>query len=76
MHTVQQLQHELANVREAGGSKTNSSGASQTIQNSGNQFDAHGNSAESANISADNISSFTSTDDKATQVHVCFCGFS
>ncbi|KAG7537801.1 hypothetical protein ISN44_As13g016480 [Arabidopsis suecica] len=67
VHTVQQLQHELANVREAGGSKTNSSGASQTIQNSGNQFDAHGNSEESANISADNISSFTSTDDKATQ---------
>ncbi|CAA0409582.1 unnamed protein product [Arabidopsis thaliana] len=74
VHTVQQLQQELANVREAGGSKTNSGGASQTIQNSGNQFDAHGNSAESANISvhsngksADNISSFTSTDDKATQ---------
>ncbi|XP_010482761.1 PREDICTED: uncharacterized protein LOC104761381 [Camelina sativa] len=74
VHTVKQLQLELANVKEAGGSKTNSSGASQTIQNSGNQFDAHGNSAESANIgvrsngkSSDNISSFTSADDKATQ---------
>ncbi|EOA13163.1 hypothetical protein CARUB_v10026186mg [Capsella rubella] len=74
VHTVKQLQLELANVREAGGSLTNSSGASQTIQNSGNQFDAHGNSAESANTSvhsngksSDNISSFTSPDDKATQ---------
>ncbi|KAJ4907579.1 Uncharacterized protein Rs2_11237 [Raphanus sativus] len=38
LHTVQQLQHELANVKEGGGSKTNPNGASQIIQNSGNQI--------------------------------------
>lgn len=37
LHTVQQLQHELANVK-GGGSKTNPNGASQIIQNSGNQI--------------------------------------
>ncbi|XP_023642122.1 uncharacterized protein LOC17875623 isoform X2 [Capsella rubella] len=75
-HTVQQLQLELANVREGGVSKTNSNGSSQVIQNSGNQFEAHGNNSENANViahsngkSADKISSFTSSDDRATQVH-------
>ncbi|KAF8056716.1 hypothetical protein N665_1269s0003 [Sinapis alba] len=40
VHTVQQLEVELANVKEGGGLKTNSNGAShsQTIQNSGNQI--------------------------------------
>ncbi|CAH8389395.1 unnamed protein product [Eruca vesicaria subsp. sativa] len=38
LHTVQQLQHELANVKEGGVSKTNLNGASQIIQNSGNQI--------------------------------------
>ncbi|KAJ0261693.1 hypothetical protein HA466_0047640 [Hirschfeldia incana] len=38
LHTVQQLQHELANVKEGGVSKTNPNGASQIIQNSGNQI--------------------------------------
>ncbi|XP_010482771.1 PREDICTED: ninein isoform X3 [Camelina sativa] len=75
-HTVQQLQLELANVREGGLSKTSSNGASQIIQNSGNQFEAHGNNSDSANVNAhsngkntDNISSFTSSDDRPTQVH-------
>ncbi|KAL1206630.1 hypothetical protein V5N11_027194 [Cardamine amara subsp. amara] len=72
LHTMQQLQLELANVREGGASKTNLSGASQIIQNSGNH-ETHGSSAGSANVnvhsngkSSDNISSFTSSD-KATQ---------
>lgn len=80
LHTVHQLQLELANVREGGVSKTNSNGASQIIQNSGNQFEAHGNSSESANVNVhsngknvDNTSSITSSDDRGTQVHVCFC---
>lgn len=38
LHTVQQLQHGLANVKEGGGSKANPNGASQIIQNSGNQI--------------------------------------
>ncbi|KAL1206626.1 hypothetical protein V5N11_027190 [Cardamine amara subsp. amara] len=76
LHTVQQLQLEIANAREGAGSKANSNGASQIVQNSGNQFVAHGNSSESANINvhsngktADNISSFTSSDDRATQIN-------
>ncbi|CAH2070076.1 unnamed protein product [Thlaspi arvense] len=40
LHTVQQLQLQLANVTEGGGSITNSNGASQIIQNSGNQIEA------------------------------------
>ncbi|ESQ43133.1 hypothetical protein EUTSA_v10012857mg [Eutrema salsugineum] len=44
VHTVQQLQLQLANVKEGGGSKTNSNGVSQMIQNSGKQFEAHENS--------------------------------
>lgn len=41
LHTVQQLQLELANLKEGGGSKTNSNGASQIIQNSLNQIEVH-----------------------------------
>ncbi|KFK26988.1 hypothetical protein AALP_AA8G319700 [Arabis alpina] len=72
LHTVQQLQIELANAREGGGSKINPNSASQIIQNSGNQFEAHGRSANvnyghSNGKTSDNISSFTSSDDKATQ---------
>uniref|UniRef100_A0A1J3IC04 DUF7725 domain-containing protein n=1 Tax=Noccaea caerulescens TaxID=107243 RepID=A0A1J3IC04_NOCCA len=39
LHTVQQLQLELANVKEGGGSKTISNGTSQIIQNSLNQIE-------------------------------------
>ncbi|CAN8252778.1 unnamed protein product [Cochlearia groenlandica] len=82
LHTVQQLQLELANVREACGSnsgqahtsKVNSNGTSQIIQTSGNQFGAHGNITESTNVnvhltgkSSDNIASFTTTDEKSAQ---------
>ncbi|CAH2070068.1 unnamed protein product [Thlaspi arvense] len=39
LHTVQQLQLQLVNVKEGGGSKTNSNGASQINQSSGNQIE-------------------------------------
>ncbi|CAN8252780.1 unnamed protein product [Cochlearia groenlandica] len=40
LHTVQQLQLELANLR-GGGSKTNLNSTSQIIQNTENQFESH-----------------------------------
>ncbi|KAL0728923.1 hypothetical protein Bca4012_025016 [Brassica carinata] len=45
VHTVQQLELELANVKEGGGLKLNSNGDShsQTLQNSGNQIQSDGN---------------------------------
>ncbi|XP_010555751.1 PREDICTED: uncharacterized protein LOC104825162 isoform X2 [Tarenaya hassleriana] len=82
LHTVQQLQIELANVRERGGSftdeshisRTNSNSTSQIVQSNGNQLEANGSSPASSNNnihsrgkSSDNIQSFTSTDDTVAQ---------
>ncbi|KFK26984.1 hypothetical protein AALP_AA8G319300 [Arabis alpina] len=63
LHTVQQLQVELANVKEGGGSHSREVHTSQTNSNSSeNANNVHSNAKTS-----NNISSFTSSGDKATQ---------
>jgi hypothetical protein len=75
LHTVQQLQFELADARERSGSYADESHLSQSntkdesnfIQNNGNQLDVNGTAAsiasngELSNGNADNAQSFAST---------------
>ncbi|GMY07603.1 hypothetical protein FCV25MIE_02842 [Fagus crenata] len=82
MHTIQQLQLELADARERSGtysdesriSQTNSKDVSQFGQSNGNQLDANGgggtsggNSGVLPNGNSDNVSSFASTGNASTQ---------
>ncbi|PSS32963.1 Interaptin like [Actinidia chinensis var. chinensis] len=81
LHTVQQLQLELADAREKCGtypdeshvSQTISKGASQIGQNNGNQLDANGssipvaNSGSLPNESPENVSSFVSAGNGSAQ---------
>nr|POF03206.1 hypothetical protein CFP56_42501 [Quercus suber] len=83
MHTIQQLQLELADARERSGiysdesriSQTNSKDVSQFGQSNGNQLDANGgggtsggNSGVLPNGNSDNVSSFASTGNAPAQV--------
>ncbi|KAF3942652.1 hypothetical protein CMV_030715, partial [Castanea mollissima] len=82
MHTVQQLQLELADARERSGtysdesriSQTNSKDVSQFGQSNGNQLDANGGSGTSGgnsgvlpNGNSDNVSSFASSGNAPVQ---------
>nr|XP_023918146.1 uncharacterized protein LOC112029690 [Quercus suber] len=84
MHTIQQLQLELADARERSGiysdesriSQTNSKDVSQFGQSNGNQLDANGgggtsggNSGVLPNGNSDNVSSFASTGNAPAQVN-------
>ncbi|XP_052187220.1 uncharacterized protein LOC127797989 isoform X2 [Diospyros lotus] len=82
MHTIQQLQLELADARERSGtfsdeprmSHTNSKDASQFGQNNGNQLDVNGSVTQSVtsgvlpNGNAENVSSFASSGSASSQV--------
>ncbi|KAG6753595.1 hypothetical protein POTOM_041577 [Populus tomentosa] len=84
LHTVQQLQFELADARERSGSYADESHLSQSntkdesnfIQNSGNQLDVNGTAASIAsngalsNGNADNAQSFASTGNAHQTNHV------
>lgn len=78
LHTVQQLQLELAEARERSSSyadeshRTNSKDISQFGQNNGNHIDVNGSSTTSGNMSvlngnADNVQSFASSGNTSTQ---------
>ena len=84
MHTIQQLQLELADARERSGtysdesriSQTNSKDVSQFGQSNGNQLDSNGgggtsggNSGVLPNGNSDNVSSFASTGNAPAQVN-------
>ncbi|KAJ4835902.1 hypothetical protein Tsubulata_006162 [Turnera subulata] len=80
LHTVQQLQLELADARERSGSypdnlSQNSKDISKFVQNNGNQLDLTGNGASNANNgglpngNADNSSSFASTGNASNQTN-------
>lgn len=83
LHTVQQLQLELADARERSGaysdeshlSQTNSKDVSQFGQSNGNQLDATGGGTSGGNPgvlpngNADNVSSFASTGNPPAQVN-------
>ena len=84
MHTIQQLQLELADARERSGtysdesriSQTNSKDVSQFGQSNGNQLDANGgggtsggNSGVLPNGNSDKVSSFASTGNAPAQVN-------
>ncbi|XP_028055007.1 uncharacterized protein LOC114298138 [Camellia sinensis] len=82
LHTIQQLQLELADARERSGtyteesrvSQTNSNDALQYGQNNGNQLDVDGgvttnsNSGDLPNGNVENVTSFVSTGNASTQV--------
>ncbi|KAM1407572.1 hypothetical protein ACFX2F_002132 [Malus domestica] len=79
VHTVQQLQLELADARERSGAYTdesrmtqsNSKDASQFGQNNGNQLDmntSNGNTGPLQNGNSDDVSSFASTGNASTQI--------
>ncbi|KAI8007886.1 hypothetical protein LOK49_LG07G00114 [Camellia lanceoleosa] len=81
LHTIQQLQLELADARERSGtyteesrvSQTNSNDALQYGQNNGNQLDVDGgvttnsNSGDLPNGNVENVTSFVSTGNASTQ---------
>ncbi|CAK7324260.1 unnamed protein product [Dovyalis caffra] len=83
LHTIQQLQFELADARERSGSYTDESHLSQSnskdmsnfSQNNGNQVDVNGTAASNANNgalsngNADNASSFASTGNVPNQTN-------
>lgn len=86
LHTVQQLQLELAEARERSSSyadeshRTNSKDISQFGQNNGNHIDVNGSSTTSGNMSvlngnADNVQSFASSGNTSTQVRSALCFF-
>ena len=82
LHTIQQLQHELADARERNGtftdeshiSQKDSKDVSQFGQNNGNQLDVNGGGAMNTNSgvlpngNGDNAASFVSSDNASTQV--------
>lgn len=83
MHSIQQLQLELADARERSGTYTdesriaqsNSKEASQFGQNNGNQLDMNtssGNTGAIPNGNSDDVQSFPSTGNASTQVVASF----
>ncbi|TXG57460.1 hypothetical protein EZV62_015289 [Acer yangbiense] len=82
LHTIQQLQHELADARERNGtftdeshiSQKDSKDVSQFRQNNGNQLDVNGGGAMNTNSgvlpngNGDNAASFVSSGNGSTQV--------
>lgn len=85
MHSIQQLQLELADARERSGtytdesriaqSNSNSKDASQFGQNNGNQLDMNtssGNTGAIPNGNSDDVQSFPSTGNASTQVVASF----